>query len=155
MQAIKKEHQPRKNILAGNVSRVLVVTNGSANSVSNAQNIIGNPAVPADGVNPAVPATGLFATFPNVQFAIASDPTVGGGLNDDQTVFVFNPTQDYITAGDPANTIGYNLTRNNGWSNSLGNSSQPLPSEPVYNNTIPLTNSVLPDPVPADNFIAP
>ena len=103
--------------------------------IQNAINIVGTPAVAAvspsatnpSGI-PAVPATGLHLTYPNMQFGISSAPNQG--LHNDQVDIIANPTQNFVTFGNSANTWGYNLTLVQDFSNGNGVNRPMLLREP-------------------------
>jgi len=124
---------PGTQVIAGNTSRIMVVTNGTATSIANAQALVGTTSIPATPTSPAVPATGLMATYPDIQFSIVSDPAWQGGLNNDQVGLIQNPTQDFLTPGNPANIFGLNPVTIMNWSNNTsgGLGSPPLLRPPV------------------------
>ncbi len=134
--------------IAQNTSRILIITNGTAASNQNAINIVGTPAVAAVSPSaanpagiPAVPATGLHLTYPNMQFGISSAPNQG--LNNDQVDIIANPTQNFVTFGNSANTWGYNLTLVQDFSNGNGVNRPMLLREPLSIET-PIDPSTLP-----------
>jgi RHS repeat-associated protein len=108
-------------VFRGNTRKILIITNESAAAIANARAVLGTQTIPANSGTgtPAIPATGLYARYPTVEFALATNSGEYGRLNNDEVGLIGNPTSDYMSTSGTANP-GFVLNFLQGFSDSRG-----------------------------------